>query len=123
MNENDRKELCKQVKQFLLEIKYLIYQEGLSIKNHKNNRDNLIEIGLTAKQREESILGLSITDYCSGPHIDNLAPGVYWVFGKLINDIEVYIKIKIAGESGEERALCLSFHKAEKPLNYPLSKG
>jgi hypothetical protein len=123
MNENEKEEKCKQVKQFLIEIKSLVYQKGLYIKERKINRDALLEIGLTAKQREESILDLSTMDYCSGPHTDNLAPGIFWIFGKLINDIEVYIKIKIAGEPGEERALCLSFHKAEKPLDYPLSKG
>ena len=122
MDENDREELCKQVKQFLLEIKYLIYQEGLYIKNRKINRDAIFELGLNSRQREEGILDLSVMNYCSGPHIDNLAPGVYWIFGKQINNTEVYIKLKIAGQSGKEQALCLSFHKAEKPLNYPLSK-
>jgi hypothetical protein len=77
MDENDDEELCKQVKQFLFEIKYLIYQEGLYIKNHKINRDALLELGLNSRQREEGILDLSVMNYCSGPHIDNLAPGVY----------------------------------------------
>ena len=122
MDENEYEELYRQVSQFLLEIKNLIYQEGLKIKDRVNSRDTLLELGLTPKQREEEVLNLSVLNYCSGPRDDIYTPGIYWVFGKQINNIEVYIKLKIAGQPGKERALCLSFHKAERQLIYPFSK-
>lgn len=37
-----------------------------------------------------------------------------WVFGKDYNDIDLYIKISVSN-----RALCISFHEAEYPLNFP----
>ena len=40
-----------------------------------------------------------------------------WVFGKDHNDVEIYIKISVA-----EKALCISFHEAEHPLQYPFRK-
>ena len=53
--------------------------------------------------------------------LDEFKPGYYWVFGKQIDGVEVYIKLKIAGLAGAERAVCLSFHKAERPLSYPFT--
>ena len=40
-----------------------------------------------------------------------------WVFGKDHNYIEIYIKISVA-----ERSLCISFHEAERPMQYPFRK-
>ena len=122
MDDVSDEELCRHVIQFLREIKELIHQEGLFIQDRVKNKESLIELGLTSKQRNEEVLSLSVENYCSGPHDDIYAPGIYWVFGKQINNIEVYIKLKIAGQPGEERATCFSFHKAEGSLTYPLSK-
>ena len=40
-----------------------------------------------------------------------------WVFVKDRNDTEIYIKISVA-----DRALCISFHEAERPMQYPFRK-
>jgi len=42
-----------------------------------------------------------------------------WVFGKKIDDKEVYIKVKIAQVGTDKIAKCISFHIAEYPLSYP----
>ena len=34
-------------------------------------------------------------------------------------DQEVYIKLKVVGEEPFDKAICLSFHPAERPLDYP----
>jgi hypothetical protein len=39
-----------------------------------------------------------------------------WVFGKDVKGQEVYIKITLGKGSS---ALCISFHIAEHPMNYP----
>jgi hypothetical protein len=85
------------------------------------NKLHLLELGLTAMQREEIVLSLSVLDYSSGPIKDEYKPGDYWVFGKRIEGVEVYIKLKITGHPGTEHAVCFSFHKAEYPLSYPFS--
>ena len=121
MDENLEDELRKFVRQFLDEFKALIYENGLLVIGRQINRDHLLESGLTAKQREEIVLSLSVLDFSSGPTKDEYKPGYYWVFGKQIDGVEVYIKLKIAGLAGAERAVCLSFHKAERPLSYPFT--
>jgi hypothetical protein len=47
--------------------------------------------------------------------------GEMWVFGKWLNKIEVYIKITLGSE--KDPVICISFHPAEHPMNYPLKKG
>jgi len=93
MDDISDAELLKYIHNFLSEIKNLVIREGLIITDRVKNRDALLELGLTARQREEEILSLSVDDYCSGPHKDENKPGQYWIFGKLINGIEVYIKL------------------------------
>lgn len=44
-----------------------------------------------------------------------------WVFGKDVHDIEVYIKVTVGGFN--RRAVCISFHRAEHPLDYPLKNN
>ena len=40
------------------------------------------------------------------------------IFGKLFKNSEVYIKISMGNENN--KAICISFHCAERPMNYPL---
>ena len=122
MAQFPEEELRRYVRDFLKDFKDLTYARRLRIKNRPENKEALIELGLTDKQREEVILSLSIEDFCSGPHEDEINPGNYWVFGQRIDAMEVYIKLKIVTAPGSEYALCLSFHKAKHPLNYPFSK-
>jgi hypothetical protein len=103
----------------LKEFKDLIFEHGLLVTNRLVNRDALLDLGLTGRQRDEIILELSVSDYSSGPIRDEYKPGHYWVFGKRIDGVEVYIKLRIAGQPGKEQAVCISFHKAERQLNYP----
>lgn len=117
--EDQRKEY---VRQFLKELKWLIDESGLIVADRVKNRDALLELGLTARQREEIVLSLSVQDYCSGPTADEYEPGQYYVFGNKADGVEIYIKLKISESSGAEYAVCLSFHKAERPLIYPFNK-
>ena len=112
-------ELRKLVHEFLLEFKNLIYENRFHIKPNIKNKEGLLELGFTRTQLEEIILSLSVTDYNSGPENDEYKPGYYWVFGKQIDSLEVYIKLKIVDEKGNEYAICLSFHRSEFPLRYP----
>ncbi len=57
------------------------------------NNQTIIDLGLTTKNVEDEILGLTMLDYCSGPEKDHSRPGVIWEFGKRIQGCEVYIKL------------------------------
>ena len=41
-----------------------------------------------------------------------------WIFGKVIKGQQVYIKLTISKMTGG--AVCISFHKAEHPMEFPL---
>lgn len=51
---------------------------------------------------------------------DDINPPLLYVFGKTINDKQVYIKIKIKGES-RQRVLCISFHYARDVMTFPFA--
>lgn len=110
------------VRNFLNDFKELVDTGSLQVKGHIKTRETLLKLGLTRRHLEEEILSLSVSNYSSGPIEDQLHPGYLWVFGKTIDGVEVYIKLKIVSTPDNEYALCVSFHKAEKPLNYPFSK-
>jgi hypothetical protein len=57
-----------------------------------------------------------------GPEPDKDKPGEIWKFGKLIEGIEVYIKLKIAQVGKEKIAKCISFHPAECPSLFSIKE-
>lgn len=95
-------------------------QRGLDFIPREENNQTIIDLGLTRKNIENEILGLTALDYCSGPEEDHTRPGVIWKFGKNIMQHEIYIKLKIAEIRSENIAKCISFHKANHRINYPL---
>ncbi len=105
---------------FLEEFKGLIYESKILIKDRRDTQNTLIELGYTNKNLEEILLSLTVEDYYAGPKADTYKPGDhYWEFGKVIDGKEYYIKIKIVQGPGDERAVCLSFHGAKRPLRFP----
>jgi hypothetical protein len=109
----------RHISDFLQEFKELLSGGKFVVQEHVKNRQALIDLGLTYRQREDEILSLSVENYSSGPVKDEYRPGNYWVFGKEINGKEVYIKMKIT--KNDELAVVLSFHVSERPMKYPLS--
>lgn len=88
------------------------------------NNETAIALGLTRETVRQEILQLTADDYHSGPEPDRDRPGDIWVFGKRIEAMEVYIKLKLVKdpETGTEYVKCLSFHEAERRIEYPLRK-
>lgn len=64
-------------------------------------------------------MSLSLTNYADGPKKDLDKPGELWEFGTEISGCEIYIKLKITEIDGEKIVKCISFHEADRPLNYP----
>jgi hypothetical protein len=108
------------VKYFLQELKQLIKVWGIIFSNRpKNSIQNLADLSITAKMREEIILNLEVKDYSEGPLDETQLGGTeMWIFGKTIKKQQVYIKLTISKISGG--AICISFHKAEFPMEFPL---
>ncbi len=113
MNKND-------VEHFLKDLKVKIQIFGIIfLDDRSKNQQALLDLEILPKQRKEIIQDLKVEDYSEGPlaeKMHGLLP--MWVFGKIINKKEIYIKISM-GEKNSQ-AICISFHVAEYPMNYPL---
>ena len=109
---------------FLLEFKELAHH-ALYVWPRDVNTQALLDMGLTFTDRIGVILSLSIEDYSSGPLQDLNRAGDVWIFGKTVHSIEVYIKLKLVEYRSLEtnamvrQAVCISFHPAREPLEYP----
>lgn len=69
--------------------------------------------------REEIIHSLEVDDYSEGPINETQQGGTeMWVFGKIIENQTIYIKLTISKLS--KQAICISFHKAEFVMKFPL---
>ena len=109
-----------QVNSFLKEFKVIVTSgRGLFIIPRASNNATITMLGLTRKTVELEILSLSVVDYSSGPKADRDRAGEVWIFGKAINEHEIYIKLKIVEIEETKIAKCISFHEAEFSLTYP----
>ena len=105
----------KEVTAFLQEIKAKVKSQELDFV--PRNLQSLATLGMSYEHAEDVILGLTFENYSKGPEDDhNGSPGAIWVFGEMVRQTTIYIKLKLDGG----HALCLSFHAAESPLRYPL---
>lgn len=111
------------VRSYLQELKQVIGIWGIIFTNHpKNSIQHLADLNITANSRKEIILNLQIEDYSEGPLQETQQGGTeMWVFGKIIKVQEIYIKLTISKITGTP--VCISFHKAEDSLNYPLKNS
>ncbi len=108
---------------FLKEFKEIVTEgRGLDIVDRRKNLESLLELGFTKKNCKQEILGLSIENYVDGPKPDVDRSGLVWEFGKKIDGDGIYIKLKISEVDSEKIAKCISFHKANSPLSFPLKK-
>ncbi len=89
--------------------------------NREKNVQALLELEIAPKYREEVIKEIVVEDYSEGPIIDDLNYyGEMWIFGKDVKGQEVYIKISLGNT--DRATICISFHKAEHPMKYPLKE-
>ena len=83
------------------------------------NIQALADLEITSNKRKEIITSLETKDYSEGPLKETQYGGSeMWVFGKTVKDKEVYIKISKG--AANSNTLCISFHIADHPMNYPL---
>ena len=86
------------------------------------NLQTLLDLEITSKRREEIIKDLCVNDFIGGPTSDMINEyGELWVFGKDVKKEEVYIKISL-GKTNKP-SVCISFHIAERKLNYKFKQS
>ena len=87
--------------------------------NRAKNSQTLLQLEISPVLRKKIINDLTPEDYSEGPVLDQQFLGnTLWVFGKVVKQKEVYIKITL-GYAGKA-VICISFHTAEFPMKYPL---
>jgi len=93
----------------------------LFLDDRGKNQQTLHDLEISPTKRKEIINSLKAEDYSQGP-LEEKMRGILpmWVFGKQVKKKEVYIKVSIGVE--KSGAVCISFHIAEHPMNYPLKK-
>ena len=109
----------EEVKAFLDQFNIKAQVFGIRFRDDRSkNTEALLQLEITHLQRETIIKSLLPEDYVEGPVIDVLnKEGEMWVFGKDVKGREVYIKITLGYENGQ--TICISFHIADHPLEYP----
>jgi len=113
----------EQVRTFLTAFKRAAIEAGprITIVSRDKNWNALPELGLTERQRDDAILALTPDDYSMGPEPDDdpTREGDVWVFGAEVLGQHAYIKLKLVEDGPLRKAICVSFHKAERPMRFP----
>lgn len=108
-----------EVRAFLREFRSLMKNSDFYVINRYENIQGLLALGINEKIRKNELLSLNVLNYSSGPTPDDDCSGVVWILGKIVRSKEVYIKLKIFQQARGNKAICLSFHLAERKLTYP----
>jgi hypothetical protein len=108
-----------EVKTFLEDFKSKLEFWGVVFLDDRvKNTKTLAILEMNTIQRKKVLTELSMKDYSQGPIADKQFLGSdLWVFGKIIKQNEVYIKITMGLPN--KQTICISFHVAEHPMKYP----
>ena len=116
----------EKVRDFLQSIKETIANpvadQGWVLVPRPENKECILHLGFKYQDIGETLLDLSVEDYCEGPCQDRDQPGDLWVFGKVIENKAVYIKIKLASFGPLRIVRVISFHFADYTLDHPFKE-
>lgn len=109
----------EEVRVFLNSFKEKLKIWGILFLNRPKNIQSLADLEINQSQALEAVSKLEVLDYSEGPTEEVVFQGSdMWVFGKTLKGQEIYIKITM-GQAGN-KVLCISFHIADHPMQYPL---
>lgn len=107
------------VEDFLVNFKVKMrIWELLFYSNRQKNSQTLADLEITVSDVKAILNGLTVENFSQGPLKDVVfEEAEMWVFGQMVKQHEVYIKITL-GPLGRS-VVCISFHVAEYPMDYP----
>lgn len=106
---------------FLNDLKRQLEKGTILFIGNLKNKSALADLEVTPQERKIILQNLKPENYAQGPLPDSeRKQHTYWVFGAIHNGKEIYIKITRKDSATD--AICISFHRAEFPMNYPLKK-
>jgi hypothetical protein len=104
------------VPDFLGRFKAKVRKDGMVFVRRPENVNTLAFFGFLTYQAEDCIMRITDRDYIGGPSPNHdKSPGEVWEFAIQIQDLMVYVKLKLDQES----AKCISFHRPRDPLTFP----
>ncbi|TAG29762.1 MAG: toxin [Sphingobacteriia bacterium] len=108
-----------EIKAFLNDFHIKMDIWGIVVRDDRGkNSQTLLDLEITKDQRNKVLKALAVEEYSEGPLPEKLYGGAdMWVFGKTVKAKEIYIKITMGTIS--TKVICISFHVAEHPMNYP----
>lgn len=116
----------KDVESFLTAVKATISDESFNIKRQfffivkQKTQETLLELGFDSEDVIKEIEKLTVSDYSETLFDkDNTNPPLLYVFGALIKEKKVYIKIKQRNADDGNIIVCVSFHYPEHPMMHP----
>lgn len=99
-----------------LEIYNIVFRD-----DRGKNLSTLALLDIPPSARIKVIKEIKVEDYSEGPIVDTLnRVSELWVFGKDVQKHEIYIKISMGFPNSS--TICISFHVAEYPMEYPYKK-
>ncbi len=112
-----------EVEKFLSQFKVKLDIWGIIFLDvRERNMQALADLNISRFERLDEIRTIQVEHYSEGPIRDVLNDyAEMWVFGKDVNGIETYIKITLGKPN--LKTICISFHQAEHPMNYPLKEN
>lgn len=113
-----------EVWEFLQSVKEAITKpvagcQGWVLVLRQENKECILQLGFKYQDIYETLLSLSVEDYCEGPCQDRDQPGDLWIFSKVIENQDIYIKMKLASFGPLRIVRVISFHFAKQPLDHP----
>jgi len=112
----------RDVEQFLKQFKIKLKVFDVAYIGRGKNAQALLDMELVPAARTEVLENLEAEDYCEGPMEETFhGAGNMWVFGKEVSGNEIYIKVAMGQQNNS--VICISFHKAEHPLQYPFKES
>lgn len=109
------------VKDFIFRLRLTLAEDSrCSFIGRNKNLEALADLGMFESEVPAVLRSLRPETYCEGPMPDDQGRAKeWWVFGPIHEGKLLYIKVGIQ----RGRVECLSFHKAQYPLIYPLRRG
>ena len=108
------------VVEFLMRFKALASKDRIVVFQRKDHIETLGALGILPHQAEETILGLTLEDYYKGAGESERDGEEVCEFGARVAGEEIYIKLII--DTARSKAICCSFHVAERQISYPFAQ-
>ena len=127
--KTDVLKFIEEIREFLNKNDFDIDEEFVLIRSEKeeskeqySTRYTLNDMEIDREDVVEILKTLELKEY-SETKLDRQEtnPPFLFVFGKIINGKLIYIKTKIQ-KSNMEKVICVSFHYAERNMNFPYKK-